>query len=56
MNLFLTEELLPWIQTKYCVHQKVNHTTIAGFSLSGLAAWYAALQNPHIFGNVLSMS
>ncbi|HDR6312458.1 TPA: esterase family protein [Bacillus cereus] len=56
MNTFLTEELLPWIQAKYRVHQEANHTTIAGFSLGGLAASYAALQNPHIFGNVLSMS
>ncbi|WP_139254694.1 DnaJ family domain-containing protein [Bacillus sp. NH11B] len=56
MNAFLTEELLPWIQAKYRVHQEAKHTTIAGFSLGGLAAFYAALQNPHIFGNVLSMS
>ncbi|CAM3902567.1 Enterochelin esterase [Bacillus mobilis] len=56
MNTFLTEELLPWIQAKYRVHQEAKHTTIAGFSLGGLAACYAALQNPHIFGNVLSMS
>ncbi|SCC21687.1 Enterochelin esterase [Bacillus mobilis] len=56
MNAFLTEELLPWIQAKYHVQQEAKHTTIAGFSLGGLAACYAALQNPHIFGNVLSMS
>lgn len=56
MNTFLTEELLPWIQAKYHVHQEAKHTTIAGFSLGGLAACYAALQNPDIFGNVLSMS
>ncbi|WHY31730.1 alpha/beta hydrolase [Bacillus wiedmannii] len=56
MNAFLTEELLPWIQTKYHVYQEAKDTTIAGFSLGGLAAFYAALQNPHIFGNVLSMS
>ncbi|EJR54814.1 hypothetical protein IIM_01754 [Bacillus cereus VD107] len=56
MNAFLTEELLPWIQAKYRVHQEAKHTTIAGFSLGGLAACYTALQNPHIFGNVLSMS
>lgn len=56
MNTFLTKELLPWIQAKYHVYQEKNHTTIAGFSLGGLAAFYAALQNPHIFGNVLSMS
>ncbi|MCQ6345894.1 alpha/beta hydrolase-fold protein [Bacillus cereus] len=56
MNSFLKEELLPWIQAKYRVHQEAKHTTIAGFSLGGLAACYAAVQNPHIFGNVLSMS
>lgn len=56
MNSFLTEELLPWIQTKYHVHKDPSHITIAGLSLGGLAAFYAALQNPHIFGNVLSLS
>ncbi|AFQ12156.1 hypothetical protein BCK_21360 [Bacillus cereus FRI-35] len=56
MNAFLTKELLLWIQAKYRVHKEAKHTTIAGFSLGGLAAFYAALQNPHIFGNVLSMS
>lgn len=39
MNTFLTKELLPWIQAKYRVHQKAKHTTIAGFSLGGLAAF-----------------
>nr|WP_270393510.1 alpha/beta hydrolase-fold protein [Bacillus paranthracis] len=56
MNAFLTKELLLWIQAKYRVHKEAKHTTIAGFSLGGLAAFYAALQNPYIFGNVLSMS
>lgn len=56
MNAFLIEELLPWIQTKYRVYKDPAHATIAGLSLGGLAAFYAALQNPHIFGNVLSLS
>ena len=56
MNAFLTKELLPWIQAKYHVYQEKNHTTIAGFSLGGLAPFMQRLQNPHIFGNVLSMS
>lgn len=56
MNAFLTEELLPWLHAKYRVQQEAKHTTIAGFSLGGLAACYAALQKPDIFGNVLSMS
>ncbi|ENQ3108842.1 esterase family protein [Bacillus cereus] len=56
MNMFLTKELLPWIQERYHVHADPYHTTIGGFSLGGLAAFYAALQYPDIFGNVLSMS
>ena len=56
MNAFLTEELLPWMQTKYHVHKEPAHVTIAGLSLGGLAAFYAALHNPHVFGNVLSLS
>ncbi|WP_020060378.1 alpha/beta hydrolase [Bacillus sp. 123MFChir2] len=56
MNMFLTKELLPWIQERYHVNEDSYHTTIGGFSLGGLAAFYAALQYPEIFGNVLSMS
>ncbi|WP_243522257.1 esterase family protein [Bacillus pseudomycoides] len=56
MNAFLIEELLPWIQTKYHVYKDPAHATIAGLSLGGLAAFYAALKNPHTFGNVLSLS
>lgn len=56
MNMFLTKELLPWIQERYHVHADPDHTTIGGFSLGGLAAFYAALQYPDIFGNVLSLS
>ena len=39
MNTFLTKELLLWIQAKYRVHKEAKHTTIAGFSLGGLAAF-----------------
>ncbi|PEA53922.1 enterochelin esterase [Bacillus pseudomycoides] len=56
LNMFLTKELLPWIQQRYHVHANPYHTTIGGFSLGGLAAFYAALRYPDLFGNVLSMS
>ncbi len=56
MNKFLTDELLPWIKARYHALKEPKHTTIAGLSLGGLAAFYAALQNPHIFGDVLSLS
>ena len=39
MNTFLTKELLLWIQAKYRVHKEAKHTTIAGFSLGGIAAF-----------------
>ncbi|WP_051758961.1 alpha/beta hydrolase [Bacillus manliponensis] len=56
MNAFLIEELLPWIAENYRVEQKSNHITIAGLSLGGLTAMYAAIQYPYTFGNVLSLS
>lgn len=49
MNAFLTEELLPWLHAKYRVQQEAKHTTIAGFSLGGLAACYAALPKSQTF-------
>ncbi|MEY8351673.1 alpha/beta hydrolase-fold protein [Bacillus cereus] len=56
MNMFLTKELLPWIQHRYHVNTSPDHTTIGGFSLGGLAAFYTALRYPDHFGSVLSMS
>lgn len=56
MNSFSVEELLPWITKNYHVEQNPNHITLAGLSLGGLAAFYAATQYPHTFGNVLSLS
>lgn len=56
MNMFLTKELFPYIKERYHVNPSPYHTTIGGFSLGGLAAFYAAVQYPGIFGNVLSMS
>ena len=51
MNAFLTKELLPWIQAKYHVYQEKNHTTIAGFSLGGLAAFMQHFKI-HIFSEM----
>ncbi|CAG9615092.1 Enterochelin esterase [Bacillus rhizoplanae] len=54
--MFLAKELFPWIQQRYHVNANPYHITIGGFSLGGLAAFYAALQYPDLFGNVLSLS
>jgi enterochelin esterase family protein len=53
---FLTQELLPWIDGEYQLQRKREYTTIAGSSLSGLAAAYVAWTEPAAFGNVIALS
>jgi enterochelin esterase family protein len=53
---FLAKELLPWIGQQYHITTETSQTIIAGESYSGLAAAYAALCYPDVFGNVLAQS
>ncbi|GCE07439.1 hypothetical protein KDAU_47680 [Dictyobacter aurantiacus] len=53
---FLTRELLPWVRERYHVTSDPARTIVAGASYGGLAAAYAAMQAPEVFGNVLSQS
>ncbi|WP_242223350.1 esterase family protein [Bacillus cereus group sp. BfR-BA-01380] len=53
-HLIHTKEIPPCILIGID-HVDPYHTTIGGFSLGGLAAFYAALQYPDIFRNVLSL-
>ncbi|MGW1839122.1 enterochelin esterase [Streptomyces sp. NPDC002067] len=53
---FLTEELLPWAAGHLPLTADPARTVIAGQSLGGLTAAYAALTAPHRFGNVLAQS
>jgi enterochelin esterase-like enzyme len=53
---FLTEELLPWLRRSHHVATDGPHTLLAGSSLGGLTAAYAAFRNPDLFGNVLAQS
>ena len=55
-SLFLVDELLPWVRQEYKVHTAAGRTILAGASLGGLAAAYAALQHPREIGRVLSQS
>lgn len=55
-NDFLVTEFLPWVLAKYAVTSDPRQTIIGGSSAGGLAAAYAALEHPEIFGNVLSQS
>lgn len=53
---FLAEELVPWIRKKYNVATKPSQVIVAGSSFGGLAAVFAGLKYPNVFGNVLSQS
>ena len=53
---FLVSELLPWVHARYHVTRDARRTVVAGSSFGGLAATYAALRHPDIFGNVLCQS
>ncbi|MGW1373480.1 enterochelin esterase [Streptomyces sp. NPDC002446] len=53
---FLGEELLPWVAKRLPVTGDPARTVVAGQSLGGLTAAYAAFSAPHRFGNVLAQS
>jgi enterochelin esterase family protein len=55
---FLSDELLPWAARRYGGTLSLDgaRTTLAGRSLGGLTALYAALHAPARFGRVLSQS
>ena len=47
---FLFDELVPWVEKYYNVHQLPARRAIAGFSLGGLSAFDLAWRNPGEFG------
>lgn len=53
---FLARELLPWVRSHYSVTTDPRQTVVAGSSYGGIAATYAGLRHPDIFGNVLCQS
>jgi len=53
---FLATELLPWVHARYTVTSDPKLTTVAGSSYGGIAATYAGLRHPEVFGNVLCQS
>jgi enterochelin esterase family protein len=52
---FLAAELLPWARSRG-VYADAARTVITGASYGGLAAAYAGLRHPELFGNVYSQS
>jgi enterochelin esterase family protein len=55
-NAFLAEELIPWAHRTVHVANDPDRVVICGASAGGLAATYAAVEHPELFGNVLSLS
>jgi enterochelin esterase family protein len=53
---FLTQELLPWASGRYHITADPIRTVVGGFSCGGLAAAFAGLRRPDVFGNILSQS
>ena len=53
---FLVRELLPWARARYHVTDDPARTIVGGESYGGLAATFAGLRHPEVFGNVLSQS
>jgi enterochelin esterase family protein len=53
---FLAGELLPWVRERYHVSADPTRTIVGGSSLGGVAATFAALRRPDVFGSVLSQS
>jgi enterochelin esterase-like enzyme len=53
---FLVRELLPWARARYHVTDDPARTIVGGASYGGLAAAFAGLRHPEVFGNVLSQS
>lgn len=53
---FLTRELKPWLDKRYPTRSAMAETGIAGASLGGLIAIYAAYLYPEVFGRIGSVS
>lgn len=55
---FLAEEFIPLLQTKHQLNisTKPQHRSLIGVSYSGLAAFYAGLSKPQVFGHIIAQS
>ena len=53
---FLARELVPWARMHYRATSSPAQTIVAGSSFGGLAAVFAGLYHPEVFGSVISLS
>jgi len=50
---FLIDEVMPFIESRYRVLRGPSNTAIGGFSYGGVAALYAVIARPGVFGKLL---
>lgn len=53
---FLTQELKPYIDRTFSVHNNAANTAVMGSSMGGLISWYAMLEYPDVFGAAACLS
>lgn len=53
---FITEEVLPLIESTYNVSRNMKDRAVAGSSMGGLISWYTVLEKPTIFGTAICIS
>lgn len=53
---FVANTLTPYVQKHYNVYKDALHTSVAGYSLGGLEAFYITMEYPNVFGTVGALS
>ncbi|HEX7055993.1 MAG TPA: alpha/beta hydrolase-fold protein [Bacilli bacterium] len=53
---FFAEELVPYIESRYAVDAVANRRILAGDSLGGTVSLHIALDAPHLFRRIISLS
>lgn len=53
---FITEELIPWVESEFPVYAGRAHTAMCGCSRAGLLSIYALCEYPEVFGSVACLS
>jgi enterochelin esterase-like enzyme len=53
---FLAREFMPWVQKEYSIRPAPERVVLIGSSYSALAASYACMEHPELFGNAVMLS
>lgn len=53
---FITDEVLPLVETNFNVSRNVKDRAVAGSSMGGLISWYTVLEKPHLFSTAICIS